>query len=397
MRMRVWWFLGLVLILTPLMALPAGAEAAAIPEQVQQQIDQEIEKQLNELDIGQWEAFYNELPGETKQLMPEGVLAALKQYAAGEGRIDAMSLLKLLGSLLLDQMRQQAGLMIQLVALAFLSGMVSRLSSSFENKHVNEVATLACYCLAVVLMAVNIRQLVVLGQDTIAQMSRLMEIAFPLLMLLLAGSGGTVAAGLIQPTAAVLTSGISVFIRAGVMPLLIAAFVFSVVDNMSEDIHVSQLSDLSRSVCKWLVGSVFTIYVGVISLQGMASMRFDGITYRTAKYAVKQFVPVVGSMFSDSMSMVVGCSLLIQNAAGITALVLLALTCLMPLVRIAAAIGLYKVTAALMQPVADKRMVTCVDAMTKVLTLLFISVLAGALMFFVTFGIAMGAGASIVG
>ena len=56
MRMRVWWFLGLVLILTPLMALPAGAEAAAIPEQVQQQIDQEIEKQLNELDIGQWEA-----------------------------------------------------------------------------------------------------------------------------------------------------------------------------------------------------------------------------------------------------------------------------------------------------------------------------------------------------
>ncbi len=171
---------------------------------MQQQIDQEIEKQLNELDIGQWEAFYNELPGETKQLMPDGVLAALKQYAAGEGRIDAMSLLKLLGSLLLDQMRQQAGLMIQLVALAFLSGMVSRLSSSFENKHVNEVATLACYCLAVVLMAVNIRQLVVLGQDTIAQMSRLMEIAFPLLMLLLAGSGGTVAAGLIQPTAAVL-------------------------------------------------------------------------------------------------------------------------------------------------------------------------------------------------
>ncbi len=55
----------------------------------------------------------------------------------------------------------------------------------------------------------------------------------------------------------------------------------------------------------------------------MTSASIDGVAIRAAKYAVDNFVPVVGGMFSDTMDTLVGCTLIVKNALGVAAVLVL--------------------------------------------------------------------------
>lgn len=54
------------------------------------------------------------------------------------------------------------------------------------------------------------------------------------------------------------------------------------------------------------------MFLGAMSLQGVTSASIDGVAIRAAKYAVDNFVPVVGGMFSDTMDTLVGCTLIVK-------------------------------------------------------------------------------------
>ena len=87
----------------------------------------------------------------------------------------------------------------------------------------------------------------------------------------------------------------------------------------------------------------------------------DGVGLRTAKYAVDHFVPVVGGMFADTMDTLVGASLLIKNALGLTGLLLLLFTAAGPLLQTLSAVILYRACAALLEPVADGEICACIQ------------------------------------
>ena len=50
---------------------------------------------------------------------------------------------------------------------------------------------------------------------------------------------------------------------------------------------------------------------------GRSAAAVDGVSIRTAKYAMDNFIPIVGGMFADTVDTLVGCSLIVQNAVGV--------------------------------------------------------------------------------
>ena len=66
-----------------------------------------------------------------------------------------------------------------------------------------------------------------------------------------------------------------------------------------------------------LLGLFFTIFLGVISVQGASAAVTDGITLKTAKFITGNFIPVIGRMFSDATDTVISASVLLKNTVGI--------------------------------------------------------------------------------
>jgi stage III sporulation protein AE len=119
-----------------------------------------------------------------------------------------------------------------------------------------------------------------------------------------------------------------------------------------------------------------------MAVQGMGAAAFDGVTLRTAKYAVDNFVPIVGGMMADTMDTIIACALLVKNALGITGLALLAAACVAPMVKIIGCALVFKLCAAFVEPVADSALVDLMDDFSGVLVMLFTVLLAVAAMFF---------------
>ena len=102
---------------------------------------------------------------------------------------------------------------------------------------------------------------------------------------------------------------------------------------------------------------------------------------RTAKYAMDNFIPIVGGMFADTVDTLVGCSLLVENAVGVLGLLVLLLKLLTPLLRTVAALFLYRAASAVLQPVADSPLCRCIGEFGEVFSLLFIIELSVGAMF----------------
>ncbi|MFR3798380.1 MAG: stage III sporulation protein AE [Christensenellales bacterium] len=107
----------------------------------------------------------------------------------------------------------------------------------------------------------------------------------------------------------------------------------------------------------------------------------DGVTLRTAKYALNNLVPFVGGLFADTVDTLVGSGMLVQSALGVTGLIVIASRAVLPLCQTLAAAMLYKLASALMQPVSDGSLAGCIHDFAKVLMLLFVLQLSAAAMY----------------
>ena len=97
-------------------------------------------------------------------------------------------------------------------------------------------------------------------------------------------------------------------------------------------------------------------------------------------------------MFSQTVDMVIGCSLILKNAVGVVGLIIAAAICLYPTLKIISLIAVYKLCGALLEPISDKRIVTCMNEIAGVLSMLFITVAGIAIMFFMTIALLVGVG-----
>ena len=184
---------------------------------------------------------------------------------------------------------------------------------------------------------------------------------------------------------------IASIIKNLVFPLILFSFTIGIISNISEKVQFSQLSELIRQIIVGIVAGALTIFIGIITMFGIGS-KVDGITIRTAKFAVDNLVPIVGKFLSDAVETVVSCSAILKNGIGLIGLFALFLICIIPLIKIIVLIFSYKIIGAISQPIASENIINFFNEVGKALVLVMIGVLSVAIMFFITIAIVVELG-----
>ena len=218
-----------------------------------------------------------------------------------------------------------SGLGAAMIALMLPVLLSSVLLHTIAGERDSLYALARCACFVLILVPVI---LLVLGElrhtrDTITSMTQRMDEMLPLLLTLLTALGGNASSAFLHPMV-IAASGSMVFLaREVILRLVMCTCAVTAVNHLSERAHLSRMAQLLRSAVCWLLGVSFTVFLGAMSLQGVCSAAADGVVIRAAKYAVDNFVPVVGGMFSDTMDTLVGCTLIVKNALGVAAVLVL--------------------------------------------------------------------------
>ena len=281
--------------------------------------------------------------------------------------------------------------MAQLLVLAALSGLVDPLQSSFPGK-TSAVCRFVIYITAMGLVMWDLQGYLELSSQTMTQMVDFVRGVFPVLVTLMTALGGLASASVFQPAFAMIAGLVSNVFGSVLMPLLLVAGVMSMLQHMSDKVRLANAITLLKSTISWIIGCVCTLYLGVLALKGMVAGSHDGLVARTAQYAIGTFVPVVGSMFSNSAELLTGCSVLVKNAVGVAGLAGVAVVCLLPALRIVIGMMMYKLVAALAEPLGDTLLANAMNDLSGILRLLFVALISVGLMLFITITLLLGTG-----
>lgn len=116
------------------------------------------------------------------------------------------------------------------------------------------------------------------------------------------------------------------------------------------------------------------------------------MTIRAAKYITGNFVPVIGKMFADATDTVISASLLVKNAIGLSGVIIILFLCAFPAIKILILALIYNLAAAVMQPLGETPIVTCLQTIGKSMIYVFAALAAVSLMFFLAVTIMLTAG-----
>ena len=177
-----------------------------------------------------------------------------------------------------------------------------------------------------------------------------------------------------------------------VLPLILFSTILSVISHLSDQFKATGLANMLRSVAIWTIGIFMTIFLAVLSIQGVTSAVADGIGLRTAKFVSSNFIPVVGKMLTDVTDTAVNASVLLKNSVGTVGLVILLLLITFPAIKIFLIALLYKLASVILQPIGDKVVIKCLNEISKNLLYVLASFMIVAFMFFLTITIVITAG-----
>ncbi|KIN52256.1 stage III sporulation protein AE [Bacillus subtilis] len=392
MKRFQWVLLLAVLIIAGRAEIVQAAGNAEKTEAHAETAEQLAERTAASLETDKIGEFWNDIMTEYGGLLPESQKGSLMEFINGDKSFSPQEWLKALFSYLFHEVLANGKLLGTLILLTIFCVILQLLQNAFQQSTVSKVAYSIVYMVLIILALNSFHVAINYATEAIQTMTSFILALIPLLLALLASSGGAVSAAFFHPVILFLMNTSGLLIQNIVMPLIFLSAILSIVSTMTEQYKVTQLANLLRNIAIGALAVFLTIFLGVISVQGASAAVTDGITLRTAKFITGNFIPVLGRMFTDATDTVISASLLLKNTVGILGVAILICIAAFPAIKVLSLAFIYKLAAAILQPLGGGPVITCLDVISKSVIYIFAALAIVSLMFFLSLTVIITAG-----
>ncbi|MGK9428506.1 stage III sporulation protein AE [Bacillus atrophaeus] len=393
---RFRWILALAAVLIfcqteSVQALQDTEETAETAESADK-ADELVKQQAEALETDSIGEFWDDIMSEYGGLLPESQKGSLLEFMNGEKSFSPQEWLKALFSYLFHEVLANGKLLGTLILLTIFCVILQMLQNAFQQSTVSKVAYSIVYMVLIILALNSFHVAITYASEAIQTMTSFILALIPMLLALMASSGGAVSAAFFHPVILFLMNTSGLLIQNIVMPLIFLSAILSIVSTMTDQYKVTQLAGLLRKIAIGALAVFLTIFLGVISVQGTSAAITDGITLRTAKFITGNFIPVLGRMFTDATDTVISASLLLKNTVGIIGVAILICIAAFPAIKVLSLAFIYKLAAAILQPLGGGPVITCLDVISRSVLYIFAALAIVSLMFFLSITVIITAG-----
>ncbi len=313
-------------------------------------LQENMQEQLDNLDLAALEKYLRSIDGLSEDSIVEQILA----YVKG-AKFDFSDFGKVILEAFLSKTSRLLPSFAVIAAITLLAGVISTLKSNVNGQTSTEMIFLITYAAALIpLLAI----LIECFQETakgVGQMRKQMQLVYPLMLTLMAASGGTVSAAVCRPAVAFFSTSIVSVVDGVVFPLTVTIIVLSMAGNLTKELKIGKFSAFFKSINKWIIGICVSVFGIFFTLQGITTAIYDGVVRRAAKYAIGNGIPIVGGFLSGGFDLAVAGSVLIKNSLGSMGVFMLLSVLIEPLVLLLSVNVLLRFVAAITQPFGDSR------------------------------------------
>jgi stage III sporulation protein AE len=392
LKQRLQFILGILLI--QLFFFIPGVQAEGNEPETNPVVnpDKIARAQLEDLNIDELKGFWEDIINKYDGYLPESQKGSLYDFISGEKKFSLKEWFKGIVNFAFHEFIVNGKLLGSLILLTIFSMFLQALQNSFEKSTISKVAYSIVFMVLIIIALNSFHVVVDYTNDAIGTMIQFILALIPLLLALMATSGGLISAAFFHPVILFMMNTSGMFIQYVVLPLLFLSTLLSIVSILSEHYKVTQLASMLRNWSVGLLGILLTVFLGVISVQGASSAITDGVTVKTAKFITGNFVPVIGRVFTDATDTVISASMLLKNTVGIAGVAILLIIAAFPAIKILMVAFIYKFAAAILQPLGGGPVITCLDIISKSIIYVFAALGIVSLMFFLTITVIIAAG-----
>lgn len=327
----------------------------------EEEVNTVIVNQINALGLEEADKQTKDILNENKEFEEYSFGTMVKDVIRGNLNISFSVMLKKVLKLLFGEINNQLGLIQRLLTIAVLSAVLKNLNASFKGKSVGELSFYVCYMVLIMIIISSFSAQMEMVSHAIENMVISMQAMIPVFMTILATSGNYGEAAVIGPSVMGAAGILSSIIKGIILPVVTVVTTLEMVNYLSEKGILSQFSALLKTMIGWSMKGMAIVFMAVLSIQKIGTPALNTALGKTAKAAVGA-IPVVGDVMSGAVETAAALTGLLKSGASVAAILFIMMICLLPLLKLLAMIFIYKLTAAVTEPICEERLVKCISA-----------------------------------
>ena len=292
---------------------------------------------------------------------------------------------------LLEALIHQAGngwgtekrILLSVLILGIAASLFSSFTSIFRNQQIAEISFEITYMLLFLILLQVFTGAEELTQGVITALRQFMSALIPAWCLAVTMASGAATALVYHQFLLGLIYVLEWLIQEGLLGLIKVHVILVFINHLTREEYLSQLAELTEKAAGWALKSILAVVIGFNTIQGILSPVIDALKSTAFSRAVRA-VPGIGSVAGSVTDVLLGSAVLIKNGIGAAALVVIALLCLAPILKLGLLTLILELAAALIQPVSDKRMTGCAAGVGRSIRLLLQAAFTSAVLFVIT-------------
>ena len=276
--------------------------------------------------------------------------------------------------------------LVYVLLVALTAAVFSSFAGAFKSRQISDISFYVMYMLLITLCLTAFRISAEGLEERLGSLVDFMRVLCPSYFLAVAFASGSVTSLFFYNVILFLIYIVELVIVRFLLPVVNIYIMVRVLGNLTGEDFLSEFADLIKKVVSWILKTLLVCVISVNVVQGLLAPAIDAVK-RSALTRTAEALPWVGNAVGGVAEVVLGTAVLIKNGIGMAGAVISVAICAVPIFQMLIMALMYKLAAALVQPVSDKRITTCISGVSEGYEIMVKVIFTSGLLFMITIAI----------
>ena len=331
---------------------PADTDELSLDET---ETTEELLKEINLTDV---QKMLDDFMGADSFSMKE----ALIKLTRGEQAFSKEAVQEFVYRFFFYQLDQEKELFVKLILLVLLSAVFTSFAEVFENNQIGDISFFVVYLLFFTILMDSFSRMSSSLEKTISWMTEMMKGLAPAYYMTVCAASGAASAVVFYEGVLLMVWGIQWLLLTVLLPASGMYVLLQLVNSLSREEMLGKMAELLNTAVSWGLKSLLAAVVGLQIIRNLVAPVMDSVKRGLLSRAAGA-LPGVGNAVNMVTELVVTSAVLVRNCLGVVILVVFVLIGAGPMLHYGILSLLYRLLAAVAQPVSDRRMVRALGTM----------------------------------
>lgn len=350
-------------------------DADALQEQMEEAL-------LSEFDFQEIEESLQEMFPKEKISFGDVVTSLMSGNAKDTGRI----FLDFLSDLLAYEFKYNRKNLVYILLVSLAAAVFSNFAGAFQNRQISDISFYVLYMLLITLCLTSFQTAIQGLEGRLGSLVEFMQVLCPSYFLAVAFASGSTTSLFFYNVILLLIFVVELVIIRFLLPVVHIYIMVRILGNLTGEDFLSEFAELIYKIVTWVLRTLLACVVGINVVQGLLAPAIDALK-RSTLTRTAEAIPWVGNVMGGAAEIFLGTAVLIKNGIGMAGAVIAVVICAVPIIQMGLMALMYKLAAALVQPVSDKRITACISGVSEGYELMVRMIFTVGLLFLLTIAV----------